>query len=216
MKALYLYPIWLRLWHWTNAALFLTSVATGLSMHYAGAGWLIPFDTAVPIHNASGILLTLSWSVFVIGNLTGGNGKHYLIDLRRLPRDLFVQTKYYVYGIFVNAPHPFHVSAERKLNALQALSYIGVMYGLMPLLILSGFAFLFSQHLPETLYGVGTIWIIAMTHLATSWLLALFLIAHVYIITTGATPLTNLRAMLTGWHKEDAPDPQATAEQTPR
>ena len=46
-----------------------------------------------------------------------------------------------------------------------------------------------------------------MTHLAASWMLLLFLIAHVYIITTGETVLTNLKAMLTGWHKGRGDEP---------
>jgi thiosulfate reductase cytochrome b subunit len=127
-----------------------------------------------------------------------------LINLRTLPRDLIAQTRYYLQGIFVGAPHPFHVSADHKLNALQTLSYVGVMYGLMPILVLSGWAFLFSTSLPETLFGIGTVWIIAMVHLLVAWMLALFLIVHMYIITTGETPTTNLKAMVTGWHKEES------------
>lgn len=200
MTGFYLYPFWLRLWHWVNALLFLTLMVTGVSMHYS-LNWLVPFDTAVPVHNTCGMLLTASWLVFVAGNLWGGNGKHYLINLRTLPGDLMAQVRYYLHGIFVGAPHPFHVTPEQKLNSLQTLSYIGVMFGLMPILILSGWSFLFSTALPETLFGVGTVWIIAMVHLATSWMLVLFLVVHVYIITTGTTPTSNLKAMVTGWHK---------------
>ncbi|WP_462321270.1 cytochrome b/b6 domain-containing protein [Halochromatium sp.] len=203
MTALYLYPIWLRLWHWLNALLFVTLVATGVSMHFS-LHWLIPFDVAVPVHNTSGVLLTVSWLTFMVGNFLSGNGKHYLINLRTLPQDLIAQTRYYLHGIFVGAPHPFHVSAEHKLNALQTLSYVGVMYGLMPILILSGWAFLFSTSLPETLFGIGTVWIIAMVHLVVAWMLVLFLIVHMYIITTGEKPTTNLKAMVTGWHKEES------------
>jgi thiosulfate reductase cytochrome b subunit len=87
-----------------------------------------------------------------------------------------------------------------KLNPLQKLSYLGAMALLMPLLILSGWGFLFAPHLPETLFGIGAIWIVAMVHLTVSWLLALFLLVHLYIITTGDTLWSNLRAMLTGWH----------------
>jgi hypothetical protein len=50
MSALYLYPVWLRLWHWLNALLFLTLVVTGTSMHFNLNG-LIPFDVAVPVHS---------------------------------------------------------------------------------------------------------------------------------------------------------------------
>jgi thiosulfate reductase cytochrome b subunit len=40
-----------------------------------------------------------------------------------------------------------------------------------------------------------------MIHLSPAWLLVFFLLVHVYIITTGETLGTNLRAMLTGWHR---------------
>jgi thiosulfate reductase cytochrome b subunit len=79
------------------------------------------------------------------------------------------------------------------------------MYGLMPALIISGWAFLFSVYLPETLFGVGSLWVVAMAHVVTSYLLALFLLVHIYIITTGETVFSNLRAMVTGWHREGAP-----------
>ena len=203
MTALYLYPLWLRIWHWTNAALFLVLLATGLSMHYSNAGWLLPFEVAVPVHNAAGILLTLSWVVFVAGNLFGDNGRHYRVQLSDLTGRLWQQVRFYGYGIFVDAPHPFQVSVDMKLNPLQKLSYLGAMALLMPLLILSGWSFLFAPHLPETLFGIGTIWIVAMVHLTVSWLLALFLLVHLYIITTGDTLWSNLRAMLTGWHRDE-------------
>lgn len=205
-EALYLYPVWLRLWHWINAMLFLTLIVTGVSMHYSDAGWLLPFETAMPLHNAAGILLTLGWIGFVIGNIKSGNARHYRLNWRTLPRDLWQQTRYYAYGIFVNEPHPFHVTAEHKLNALQTLSYLGAMYGLMPLLILSGWGFLLAHFLPQTLFGIGSIWVVAMLHLASSWLLAIFLLVHLYIITTGETVLTNLKAMLNGWHREPSND----------
>lgn len=202
MKPLYLYPGWVRLWHWCNALLFLTLVLSGVSMHYAGTPWLLDFGTAVPLHNAAGILLTVGWVGFVVGNLRTGNGRHYRVRLRGLIQRLVDQTRYYAVGIFRDGPHPFQVSAEAKFNSLQQLSYLGAMYGLMPLLILSGWGFLFSLYLPETLDGIGSVWLIAMTHVVTSYLLVLFLIVHLYVITTGERVLTNLSAMITGWHRE--------------
>jgi len=202
MSALYLYPRWLRLWHWLSALLFLVLIVSGASMHYAGTPWLLSFKQAVPIHNAAGIALTLGWIGFVVGNLMTANGRHYRVQWRGLAGRLSAQARYYGYGIFHGAPHPFAVTAAMKFNVLQQLSYLGVMYLLMPLLILSGWAFLFAAYLPETLFGIGAVWIVAMTHLTVAYGLVLFLMVHVYIITTGETPLTNPRAMLTGWHRE--------------
>lgn len=212
MSALYLYPRWLRAWHWINALLFLVLMYTGASMHFGEGGWLMPFDLAVTVHNTAGILLTLGWIGFVIGNLTTGNGRHYRVRFSGFFARLFAQARYYGYGIFRNEPHPFHVSAEMKLNTLQQVSYLGVMYALMPLLILSGWAFLFSVSLPETLLGLPSVWLVAMAHLTLAYLLVLFLLVHLYIITTGETVTTNLRAMITGWHREDESSSGQTEE----
>jgi thiosulfate reductase cytochrome b subunit len=200
MTALYLYPGWVRAWHWINALLFLALILSGASMHFSGAGWLLDFETARPVHNVSGILLTLFWVWFLAGNLTTDNGRHYRIRLRGLPTRILEQSRYYAVGIFRNAPHPFHPSESEKLNELQKLTYLGVMYGLMPILILSGWAFLLMAFLPKTIFGIGSVWAVAMTHLTVAYLLVLFLLTHLYVITTGDTVLQNLRAMITGWH----------------
>lgn len=202
MTELYLYPTWVRLWHWANALLFIVLTASGVSLHYAGAGpWLMPFDTAVRVHNTAGILLSLAWVGFVIGNLVTGNGRHYRIRWRGLPRRLVAQGGYYAWGIFRAEPHPFQPSATAKFNALQQLSYLAAMYALMPLLILSGWAFLFSFSLPETLFGLGSVWVVATAHVVTSYLMVLFVVIHLYVITTGASVFANLHAMLSGWHR---------------
>jgi len=203
MTSLYLYPLWLRVWHWANAVLFLALILSGVSMHYSGTDWLMPFATARVVHNTAGILLTIGWIGFVVANARTDNGRHYHLKLRGLIGQLIAQTRYYAYGIFRLEPHPFHVSETMKFNALQQLSYLGVMYGLMPVLILSGWAFLYSVYLPETLFGFGSLWVVAMTHTVVSYLLALFLLVHLYIITTGETVFANLLAMITGWHHED-------------
>jgi thiosulfate reductase cytochrome b subunit len=202
MKPLYLYPLWIRLWHWSNALLFIILIMSGASLHYANAHHFLAFDTLILVHNTAGILLTISWLCFFIGNFFTENGKHYRIKLRGMIARLIKQSRYYAIGIFKGEPHPFHVSTEMKFNTLQQLSYIGIMYGLMPILIMSGLLFLFPGYLPDKLMDIGSIWIVAMTHLLVAYLLILFMLSHIYIITTGGTIFSNLQAMITGWHKE--------------
>ncbi|MBK1693324.1 cytochrome B [Chromatium weissei] len=204
MNAIYLYPLWVRIWHWFNALLFVIMLWSGASLHFAGSIGLLDFSTARPIHNIAGILLALSWIAFVIGNLVTSNGRHYRVQWHGFIRRLITQGHYYAVGIFNNEPHPFHPSTEMKLNTLQQTSYLAVMYILMPLLILSGGAFLFSIYLPETLWGLGSVWVVAMAHLTVAYCLVLFIMVHLYIITTGETVTTNLRAMVSGWHREMA------------
>ena len=50
------------------------------------------------------------------------------------------------------------------------------------------------------LYGVGG----AIGILLVAWLFAAFIVVHVYMTTTGATPLEAIRAMVTGWEEVEA------------
>ncbi len=203
MSASYLYPRWVRIWHWLNALLFAILIVSGGSLHFTGHPWLLDFATARPLHNIIGLLLIVSWVAFIIGNVMTDNGRHYRVQWRGFLGRLFTQGRYYAVGIFRNEPHPFHPSEAMKFNTLQQLSYIGVMYVLMPLLVVSGAAFLLAVYLPDTIFGLGSIWVVAMLHLTVAYSLVLFVLVHLYIITTGDTVTTNLRAMLTGWHRDD-------------
>jgi len=200
MKQLYLYPLWIRLWHWTNVLLFLILIMSGASLHFANG--FLTFKMAMLVHNLAGIMLIFAWLVFFIGNFIYENGKHYRIKFKGMIGSLIKQSYYYAIGIFRGDAHPFHVSTEMKFNTLQQLSYIGVMYGLMPILIFTGLFFLFPAYLPEKLLGIDSLWVIAMAHLVVAYLLVVFMLTHIYIITTGETVFSNLRAMITGWHKE--------------
>ncbi len=73
---LYLYPVWVRLWHWINAILCLLLIISGVSMQYSDPQYpFIRFDWAVYIHDISGIVLSLSYLFFILGNLLTPNGK---------------------------------------------------------------------------------------------------------------------------------------------
>ena len=207
MKALYLYPLWVRIWHWSNAVLFLLLILSGASLHFAGGAWLLPFEAAVTLHNGSGILLTLGWVVFLLGNLFTDHGRFYRVRFAELPGALRRQVGWYAVGLFRGDPHPFHPSADDKLNALQKLTYLGLMLALMPLLIGSGWIFLFAGGLPSTLLGLPSLWAVAGLHLTLAWAAVLFLVVHVYVITIGDSPWTNLRAMWTGWHRPEPKTP---------
>jgi thiosulfate reductase cytochrome b subunit len=64
------YPIWLRVWHWGNAVLFVMLLITGLNMHYSRLSSApLGFRTTVFAHNTAGILLTLLYVFFLYGNL---------------------------------------------------------------------------------------------------------------------------------------------------
>ena len=77
---IYLYPVWLRIWHALNALGILVLIYTGLNMQFAKPGFeLIRFDLAVTLHNYAGIIVSISYLLFFIGNMVTSNKKYYRI-----------------------------------------------------------------------------------------------------------------------------------------
>ena len=49
--------------------------------------------------------------------------------------------------------------------------------------------------------SLGTI---ALVHTAAAFMMLAFLIGHLYLSTTGHTPLAHIKAMITGWEDVEA------------
>ncbi|MBC8456509.1 MAG: cytochrome b/b6 domain-containing protein, partial [Deltaproteobacteria bacterium] len=119
-ERLYLYPIWLRFWHLVNAILCFILIVTG-------------------------IILTINYRIFFIGNLFTFNGKQYQIEYRGLSSRLMKQARYYAFGIFTGENPPFPISKENKFNPLQRFSYVFIMYLFIPVVFITGFALLYPN-----------------------------------------------------------------------
>ncbi|NJM14723.1 MAG: hypothetical protein HC896_04525 [Bacteroidales bacterium] len=114
------YPFWLRLWHWFNALLFLTLIATGLSMQYSNQNFQpISFKNAVNIHNIAGILLTAAYLFFLAGNILSGNNRFYGFNKKEIKDQVIKQLNYYVSGIFKKQQAPYPATESEKFNPLQ-------------------------------------------------------------------------------------------------
>lgn len=201
VKKVYLYPLWLRIWHWTNATLYLILIVTGFSMHFSSVQHpFIPFRTARIIHNVSGVLLVFMYLDFLINNLFSWNGKYYVIRFKGLLNRIYLQTRYYLFGIFKGEPHPFESDEKSKFNPLQQLTYVTIMFVFMPILLVSGLMLLFPEYAPKTIFGVGGLWPVAMTHYTAAYFLTLFTVGHIYLGTTGHTLTSNYKTMITGYH----------------
>ena len=132
-EQLYLYPLWIRIWHWTNALMFLVLIITGLSMQYSSPDFpLIRFDLAVSFHNISGVIISINYLFFIVVNRFSFNRKYYRFKRKGFINRLMKQFLYYTVGIFKNEPPPFPVSKKRKFNPMQKFSYLMVMYIGMP------------------------------------------------------------------------------------
>jgi thiosulfate reductase cytochrome b subunit len=197
-----MYPVWLRVWHWSNAILFVVLAYTGVRMHLGQRrGPIMSFETAFNVHNLAGSLLVVVGVLFFVGNVLGRNQRQYLSRPRDGVRGILRQLRWYLIGIFKGEPHPYHAAPEHKFNPLQHLTYVGLMYVMYPLLLLSGVALLFPGFLPRNVLGYpGTFWVAAI-HWAVAAAGILFLAGHLYLGSMGDKVRDLYAAMLDGHHR---------------
>jgi len=201
-ERIYLLPLWIRVWHWTNAALIITLAVTGISLHFADPKLpLVEFSLAARIHDIAGIALVAVYSLFVIANIVSGNWWQYVPKPPGILERCWIQGKWYIWGIFKGEPHPYRVSEEANFNALQALSYWAIMYMVMPVMLLTGLVFLVPELAPDRAFGFDGLLPVAVLHYLTGAVIVMFMIAHVYLGTTGHTASSMLKTMITGWHE---------------
>jgi thiosulfate reductase cytochrome b subunit len=202
MASVYLYPVWIRIWHLFNALLYILLIITGLSMQYSDPEYpLIRFDIAVSMHNVSGIVLTVNYLIIIIGNFFTKNGTYYRLKWRILKSEIPKQFRYYFFGIFKGEKVPFPISSERKFNPLQKISYIAVIYILMPLIFFTGWSLIFPDLIfIKKLFGTSGLHFTDLLHIIIGFILSLFMFVHIYLCTIGKPAGTHFRAMMSGWH----------------
>lgn len=199
-KLSYHYPLVIRLWHGLNALCILTLILTGISMYYVDPDrTLIEFSWAVKIHNITGIVLSFSYFIFLIGNKLSGNSKYYKMPLKGLGKRLFKQGTYYVVGMFKGEKKPYPITEERKFNPLQLLFYVIIMYIGVPLVIISGWGLLFPESVIKAMFGISGVLITDVLHVAMGFFISLFLIIHLYVSTIGHTRTSNFVSIITGY-----------------
>ena len=203
---MYLYPIWVRLWHVVNAILIIILIITGISMQYTDKEntiFMVGFARAVKWHNVAAIILTINYIVFVTGNIITENGKYYKIRKRNFFSDLGKQLRYYTLCMFKHERHPFPVTLKRKFNPLQKVSYVLAMYIAIPLIIISGLGLMFPEVTINMVFVVSGLILTDILHITLGFFISIFLIIHIYTCTLGARPTTLFKGIITGFHDSD-------------
>lgn len=201
MKREYVYRAFERFWHWAQACLIMFLGLTGFEIH--GSIRFFGYDQAVRYHTIAsiGFLVLIAFAVF--WHFTTGEWRQYLPTWKNLR----AQTEYYVFGIFRNAPHPTKKTVLSKLNPLQKLIYAGLKVLVIPVMVMSGLLYMFyryPQRYEVLALNIKSLEVIAIVHTIGAFLLVSFFVAHLYLITTGQTVTSNLKAMITGY--EELPD----------
>ena len=101
----FILPLWIRLWHWTNALLMITLIVTGGSLHFANPALpLVPFEISARVHSIAGLALAALWVIFAIANIISGNWWQYVPKPGGFGEKILRQARYYAWGIFRQAP----------------------------------------------------------------------------------------------------------------
>jgi thiosulfate reductase cytochrome b subunit len=164
---------------------------------------MIALEKAVRLHNVCGIILTVSYLGFFIGNLVSPNRKHYRIRFNGLLKRMNHQIYYFTIGIFKGEKNPFKVENGNKFNPVQKVSYLFIMYLCLPLIILTGWDMMFPGSISIPVIGVKGLIVSDLIHIISGFIVSIFLIIHVYLCTLGPAPGSLFMSILSGYHPGD-------------
>lgn len=197
---IYFYPLWLRIWHGINALGIIILIITGITMNSGFEKSIISFNLNIKLHNYTGIIVSLNYFLFFIGNLVTNNKKFYIVKPKNFLKRPLKQAYYYTWGMFHGMKAPYPLSEKRKFNPLQKYFYILVMYLAVPLVILTGVGLMFPEVIFNKIYNVSGVLITAVIHSSMGFFISIFLVIHLYVSSIGKSPLDNFKGIISGWH----------------
>lgn len=198
MQKVYIYKGFERFWHWSQASLIIFLAMTGFEVH--GSFHIFGFEKAAEFHRTASWLLIGLITLAIFWHVTTGEWRQYIPTTKQLR----AQIMYYMSGIFKGEPHPTEKTGISKLNPLQRIVYLGFKIILVPITIISGILYMLYKTIDQNNliviedYPLASI---AFWHTLGAILLMIFLVVHVYMTTTGTTPTSNIKAMITGYEE---------------
>ena len=197
-RKVYVYRAFERFWHWLQAILIIFLAFSGFEIH--GSYSFFGFEEAVFYHNIAAYLFIVLIVFAIFWHFTTGEWKQYVPTYK----NLVSQMRYYLFGMFKNEPHPTKKTVLRKLNPMQKLTYFGLKVLVIPIMVSSGILYMLYRYPQrhEIMYlNIDSLEVIALVHTFAAFMLISFVIVHLYLITTGETITSNLKAMFTGYEE---------------
>lgn len=231
-RRVYRHALATRIWHWVNALTIFVMIGSGLMIFNAhprlywgqfGANfdhpWLqlprFPGWATIPSHYSLAgarhwhltfaLVLAFGLLAFMIASLVN---RHFRTGLRirrdeLAPRHLWADLKAHLAFRFHDPANPV------AFNIFQKLSYAGVIFALLPLLILTGLALSpgMDAAWPWLTDVFGGRQSARSLHFIAMALLTLFILVHLTLVVL-AGPIEEVRSMITGWWQvpdEDEP-----------
>jgi thiosulfate reductase cytochrome b subunit len=217
VKRVYMYAVYERFWHWLQTFTIVLLLLTGLVIHRPDMFGLFSFPHVVVVHNVLAAILVINAALSLFYHLASGEIRQYLPRPYGFFDQAILQAKYYLRGIFRRERHPFEKTPQKKLNPLQQATYFGILNVLLPLQIITGALMWGVQTWPQGAGWLGGLPFLAPLHSLSAWLFAAFIVAHVYLTTTGHAPLASVKAMMLGWDEveDHAAHEAQSIEETP-
>jgi thiosulfate reductase cytochrome b subunit/mono/diheme cytochrome c family protein len=200
-RRVHMYDAYRRFWHWLQAITIVALLLTGLIIHRPDLFAVFSFAGVVSLHNILAAILVVNAALSLFYHLATERMQEYIPRPYGFFDDAIRQTKYYVSGIFKGEPHPFEKRPDDRMNPIQKLTYFGILNVLLPLQIVTGALMWGVQRWPDVASALGGLPWLAPFHTLLAWLFGTFIVGHVYLTTTGATPLEAIRGMVTGYEE---------------
>ena len=227
-----------RLWHWTNAVAIIVMLMSGMMISNAhphlywgeyGANldrpWWSPphFPGWATIPSTYNLALARHWHLFFAWVFAFGLLAHLVVSLfnKHIVRDLTLSKAelapaHLWQDVKDHARLKFPTGQEAlRYNVLQKIAYIGVVFLLIPLLIVTGLClspgFDAVLHVPLDLFGGRSS--ARSLHFISAGLIAGFIVLHLTLVVL-AGPYNEIRSMITGKYRVP-PDPDTTDRSKP-
>jgi thiosulfate reductase cytochrome b subunit len=197
-ERIYMYESYRRFWHWLQTVSIVMLLLTGLIIHRPDHFGVFSFRGVVTIHNVLAVILVVNAFLSLFYHLAAERIQEFIPRPYGFFDDAILQAKYYVNGIFKGEPHPFEKRPDSRMNPIQKATYFMILNVLLPLQILTGVLMWTVQKYPNIAGGLP---FLAPFHSLVAWMFAAFIVVHVYMTTTAATPLEAMRAMVTGYEE---------------
>jgi Ni/Fe-hydrogenase b-type cytochrome subunit len=196
-----MYDSYRRFWHWLQTAAIVILLFTGLIIHRPDIFGAFSFRGVVTVHNVIAAVLVINAVLSIFYHIATERIQEYIPRPYGFFDDAIVQAKYYIAGIFKGEGHPFEKTPTSRMNPIQKVTYFGILVVLLPLQMLTGALMWGVQQFPVVANWFGGLPFLAPFHSLVAWTFGTFIVVHVYMTTTGATPLEAMRAMVTGYEE---------------
>jgi thiosulfate reductase cytochrome b subunit len=223
--AVYRHPLIVRLTHWINALCLLVLLTSGLQILNAHPGlywgeasrfahpWIVfgsgrgpAFPTWITLPSWQDLARGRRWHFFFAW-LFVANGLIYALyalfsgRIRWTLLPSGAQLRHIGHSLLEHLRLRFpHGDEARQYNVLQKLLYLAVLFGLLPLMVLTGLTMSPGMdarlHVLTALFGGRQS--ARTVHFMTASALVLFFLIHILAVLA-AGPLTEMRSIVTGW-----------------